>query len=62
MVAKIKELAAANLVANAMCPTDAERVLTLNTVRDEYLAALMISGAHCNRFSGHRTDLKNQYC
>jgi hypothetical protein len=29
--------------------------------RDEFLAALMLSGAHRERFGGLRTDLKNQY-
>jgi hypothetical protein len=61
IAAKIIEMAAANLIANATCPTDAECMLALNTVRDEYLAALMLSGAHRDRFSGLRTDLKNQY-
>jgi hypothetical protein len=61
MAAKIKEMAAANLIADATCPTDAKRMLALNAVRDEYLAALMHSGAHRDRFSGLRTDLKNQY-
>jgi hypothetical protein len=61
MAAKIKEMAAANLIADATCPTDAERALALNAICDEYLAALMLSSAHCNRFSGLRTDLKNQY-
>jgi hypothetical protein len=61
MAAKTKEMAAANLIANAMCPTDAKRVLALNAIRDKYLAALMLSGAYCDRFSGLRTDLKNQY-
>jgi hypothetical protein len=61
MAAKIKEMAAANLIPDAMCPTDAECALALNAIRDEYLAALMLSGAHRNRLSGLCTDLKNQY-
>jgi hypothetical protein len=61
MAAKIKEMSAANSIANATCPTDAERALALNAVHDEYLAVLMLSGAHRNHFSVLRTDLKNQY-
>ncbi len=61
MAAKIKEMVAANLIADATCPTDAEHALALNAVRDEYLAALMLNGTHHDRFSGLHTDLKNQY-
>ncbi len=59
--AKIKELADSGAIANAMNPTDAERAIAIAAVRDKYLAALMLSGAHRERFGELRTDLKNQY-
>ena len=33
----------------------------MSSVRDEFLAALMLSGANRDRFGALRTDLKNQY-
>jgi hypothetical protein len=59
--AKIKELAIAGKIINAAHPTDQERALTVSAVRDEYLAALMLSGANRDRFGELRTDLKNQF-
>jgi hypothetical protein len=59
--AKIKELAATGSIVNAAAPTDAKRALAISTVREEYLTALMLSGAHRDCFSDLQTDLKNQY-
>ncbi len=54
-------MAAKGSIVNAASPTDAERALAVNAIREEYLAALMLSGAHRDRFSKLRTDFKNQY-
>ncbi len=59
--AKIKELADSGTIANAMNPTDAERAIAIAAVQDEYLVALMLTGAHRECFGELRTDLKNQY-
>ncbi len=61
LLEKINELAAARQIADAMNPTNAERALAVFAACDEYLAALMLSRAHCKRFGDLRTDLKNQY-
>ena len=58
---KIKELHKQGLIADATTPTDDERALAVGAVCEEYLAALMISGANCDRFSLLCTDLQNQY-
>ena len=46
LIAKIKELAADGLTANPANPTDAKRALAVSSVRDKFLAALMLSGAN----------------
>jgi hypothetical protein len=58
---KIKELHAKGLIVDASSTTDDQRALAVGTVREEYLAALMLSGANRDRFSLLRTDLQNQY-
>ncbi len=58
---KIVDLHNQGLIADATTPTNAERALAVGAVREEYLAALMISGANRERFSALRTDLQNQY-
>jgi hypothetical protein len=58
---KIKELHKQGLIADATTPTDDKRVLAVGAVREEYLAALMISRANRDRFSLLRMDLQNQY-
>jgi hypothetical protein len=58
---KISELHKQGLIADANAPTDDEGALVIDAVREEYLAALMISGASRERFSLLRTDLQNQY-
>ncbi len=50
LTAKIKELAADGLIINPANPTDIERALAVSSVRDEFPAALMLSGANRKRF------------
>jgi hypothetical protein len=56
--AKIKELADSDAIADVKNPTDAKRTIAIAAVHNEYLAALMLSSAHCERFGELRTDLK----
>jgi hypothetical protein len=58
---KIKVLHAQGLIANATNPTDDERALAVGAVCEEYLSALMLSGAKRDRFSLLQTDLQNQF-
>jgi hypothetical protein len=58
---KIKELATEGQIIDPLNPTDADQAMAVNLVRGEYLGALMLSGANCNRFSLLQTDLQNQY-
>jgi hypothetical protein len=58
---KITNLHKQGLIADATAPTDEEHALAFNAVREEYLAALMISGANRDCFSLLLTDLQNQY-
>jgi hypothetical protein len=58
---KIKELAIKGRIIDPLNPTDAKRAMAVNLVCGEYLGALMLSGANCDRFSLLRTDLQNQY-
>jgi hypothetical protein len=58
---KIIKLNKQGLIADASAPTDEECALTFGAIREEYLAALMISGANRDHFSALHTDLQNQY-
>jgi len=58
---KIKEMADAGTIKDANAPTDNEKRDAIQAVRDEYLAALMLSGSNREKFSDLRNDLKNQY-
>jgi hypothetical protein len=58
---KIKVLHTQGLIADATNPTDDERALAVGAICEEYLAALMLSGANRDRFSLLRTDLQNQF-
>ena len=58
---KIKDFHAQGLVVDPNKPTSDERALAVSAVREEYLAALMLSGANRDKFSLLRTDLQNQY-
>jgi hypothetical protein len=57
----IKRLANSRTILNAKNPTDAKPALAVSAMHEEYLAALMLSGAHQERFGDLRTNLKNQY-
>ena len=48
-------------ITDASNPTNQEKALAIEAVREEYLAALMLSGANCDWFNKLRNDLKNQY-
>ncbi len=61
LATKIKELADARTITDTDNPTDAKRAIAIAATCEEYLAALMLSGAHCERFGDLQTDLKNQY-
>ena len=58
---KLKELAAAGEVSSATNPTDAERMVAIILVCDEFLGCLMLSGANRDRYAALKTDLHNQY-
>jgi hypothetical protein len=57
----LKEMAKAGTVHDASNPSDAERALAIKAVGEEYLGALMLSGANRDKFGPLRIDLKNQY-
>jgi hypothetical protein len=58
LATKIKELADARTATNADNPMDAERAVSVAAVCEEYLAALMLSGAHREHFGDLQMDLK----
>ena len=49
------------LCLDAKSPSDAELATAKATVRDEFLAGLMLSGANYNRYNMLRYELANQY-
>ncbi len=57
----IKELANSGTILNAKNPADAICALAVSAMREEYLAALMLSGAHQEHFGDLWTYHKNQY-
>jgi hypothetical protein len=61
LTAKINEMASKGLIPDAANPTDQEKAMAIAAVREEYLAALMLSGANRDCFNELRNDLKNQY-
>jgi hypothetical protein len=61
LASKIKELANSGTIIDAKKPMDAECALAVSAVSEEYLATLMISGAHQECFGDLWTDLKNQH-
>jgi hypothetical protein len=48
-------------IKDAMAPTNQEKALAIAAVCEEYLAALMLSGANHDQFNELRNDLQNQY-
>jgi hypothetical protein len=58
---KMKELVDTNLVADVDSPTNTECMTAIKLLRDEFLGALMLSGANKDRFSALKTKLSNQY-
>jgi hypothetical protein len=61
LACKIKELADLGTIHNAKNLTDAKHALAVSAVHEEYLPALMLSGAHQEHFGVLQTNLKNQY-
>jgi hypothetical protein len=59
--AKISEMANDKTIKDATAPTYQEKALAITAVREEYLAALMLSGANHDRFNKLRNNLQNQY-
>jgi hypothetical protein len=59
--AKVNKLATEGSIADATYPTDNKKAVAITAVQEEYLAALMLSGANHDRFNELRNDLKNQY-
>jgi len=58
---KLQEMHAVQLCTNPAKPTDSELALVNKTVRDEFLAALMLSGANQDRYGALRNELTNQF-
>jgi len=58
---KLQEMHAVQLCTNPAKPTDSELALANKTVRDEFLAALMLSGANRDRSGALRNELANQF-
>jgi hypothetical protein len=59
--AKIIKMANDGTIKDAANPTNQEKALAITAVREEYLAALMLSRANRDRFNELRNDLQNQY-
>jgi hypothetical protein len=61
LAAKIKDMASTSTMADATNTTNAEHALAVSAICDEYLTALMLSGAHCEHFGEFCMNLKNQF-
>ena len=59
--AKIIKMANDQIIQDATAPTDQEKAMAILAVHEEYLAALMLSGANHDHFNKLRNDLQNQY-
>ena len=57
----LNQMQLAGTCANATSPTKEELSAAHKTVRDEFLAALMLSGANRERYGALRNELANQY-
>ena len=60
---KLKDVAAdiPPLIVDAKNPTNAEHTAPIKAIRDEYLAALMLSGYNRERYSALWVDLRNDF-
>jgi hypothetical protein len=63
ITAKLKEMSETTppTVSDITAPTDTERAAAIKAVRDEYLAALMLSGCNKDKYTSLRTDLRNDF-
>ena len=58
---KLQEMHAAGTCANVASPTKNELAAAHLSVREEFLAALLLSGANRDRYGAQRNELANQY-
>jgi hypothetical protein len=58
---KLQEMHVAGTCANVASPTKTELAAAHVSVREEFLAALLLSGAHRDRYGALRNELANQY-
>ena len=58
---ELHKMESEGLCSDSKSPTDAELATAKATVRDEFLAGLMLSGANYNRYNNLRYELSNQY-
>ena len=63
ITAKLKEMLETTppTVIDITAPTDTERAAAIKAVRDEYLAALMLSGCNKDKYTSLRNDLRNDF-
>jgi hypothetical protein len=59
--AMLKDMEKAGIIKDATNPFDSERAQTIKAIRDECLAALMLSGSNRDKFGPLCMDLKNQF-
>jgi hypothetical protein len=59
--AMLKDMEKIGVIKDAKNPSDAERAQAIKAIRDEYLAALMLSGSNRDKFGPLCMDLKNQF-
>ena len=58
---KLQEMHLAGLCSNVTAPSKTELAATHKSVHDEFLAALMLSGANRDHYGPLRNELANQY-
>ena len=61
VTAKLQKMEIAGLILNAAASSDAERAAAEEAVHDEYLAALLLSGANYTCFEPLREHLSNLF-
>ncbi len=59
--AKIFEMANEKTIKDGTAPADQEKAMAILAACEEYLAALLLSGANRDQFNELRNDLQNQY-